>query len=124
MNAQLFAGMADLALVLHLAYIGWVIFGALLTRGRPRLAWVHVATLVYGILVEVSAWPCPLTLAENWFESRAGVEPYRGPFLLHYLDAIVYPNVPLTLLVACAVAVCLFNLGIYVRRFRRHASLG
>jgi len=31
---------------------------------------------------------------------RGGVSAYRGPFLLHYLDALVYPNIPSNLLVA------------------------
>lgn len=116
--------MADATLVVHLAFIGWVIFGALLTRGRPHLAWVHVATVIYGIIVETTSLVCPLALAENYFEARAGVSPYHGPFLLHYLDATVYPNVPAALLVLCAVTVCAFNLGIYSQRYRRHASLG
>ena len=109
-------------LVIHLVYIAWVIFGALLTRGRPRLAWLHVATLLYGTVVELLGLWCPLTVAENWLEARAGVVPYRGPFLLHYLDAIVYPTIPPNLLTAAAVFVCLVNLGIYAYRYRgRHS---
>jgi hypothetical protein len=65
-----------------------------------------------------------LTLLENYFETRAGVSPYGGPFLLHYLDATVYPNVPVALVVLCAVIFCAFNLGIYARRYQGHASLG
>lgn len=116
--------MADGVLAAHLAFISWVIFGAIFTRGRPWLAWVHLATIVYGIIAETMALVCPLTLAENWCEARAGVAPYHGPFLLHYLDAVVYPNIPPTFLVAGGVAVCVFNLALYARRYRRHASLG
>jgi Protein of Unknown function (DUF2784) len=123
MQRGIYLAMADAALILHLAFIGWVIFGALFTRGRPRLAWVHVATVIYGIIAETTPLICPLTLAENYFEARAAVLPYHGPFLLHYLDATVYPNVPATLLIVCAVIVCGFNLGVYVRRYQRHASL-
>ena len=119
---EAYLAMADSVLVLHLAFIGWVIFGALFTRGRPRLAWVHVASVIYGIIAETTPLVCPLTLAENYFEARAGISPYHGPFLLHYLDATVYPDVPLALLIACAVIVCAFNLGVYARRYRRHAS--
>ena len=63
--------MADAALILHLAFIGWVIFGALFTRGRPRFALVHVASVAYGIISETTPLVCPLTLAENYFEARA-----------------------------------------------------
>ncbi len=121
---KFYLAMADGVLFAHLTFVAWVIFGSLFTRRRPWLAWVHVATIVYGMIAETTALICPLTLAENWCEARAGVVPYNGPFLLHCLDAVVYPNVPATLLVVIAVAVCVFNLGIYARRFRKHASLG
>lgn len=108
---------------IHLGYITLVIFGALVTRGRPRLAWLHVATLLYGTVVEVLRLWCPLTVAENWLEARAGVVPYRGPFLLHYLDAIVYPVIPPNLLTVAAAFVFVVNLGIYARRYQRRHSL-
>jgi hypothetical protein len=35
------------------------------TSGRPRLAALHVATLVYGVIIEIFGFWCPLTaLAE------------------------------------------------------------
>src|SRR5438034_851512 len=43
--------------------------------------------LVYGIVSELGPWACPLTLAENYFEARAGIAPYQGPFLLHLRGA-------------------------------------
>jgi Protein of Unknown function (DUF2784) len=123
---QLAVALAAGTLAVHLAFIAWVVFGALVTRGRRWLAGLHVASLVYGILIEAGPWPCPLTLAENWFEAQAGVAPYRGPFLVHYLDAMVYPNVSPGLLVWAAVAVALLNGWIYLRRRRRRrrAQLG
>lgn len=124
MKSSLYLAMADAVLIVHLGFIAWVIFGAFLTRGRAWLAWIHVTAIVYGMVVETTALVCPLTLAENWCEARAGILPYHGPFLLHYLDAIVYPNVPVALLVAVAVSVCVLNLGIYARRFLKHASVG
>jgi hypothetical protein len=111
-------------LVIHLLWIAWVVFGALLTRHRPLLRTLHILSLVYGIFIEVVPWPpCPLTVLEVWLETRAGIEPYHEPFLLHYLDAVVYPDIPVLLLVTCAVVVCLFNLGVYVNRFRHRDGL-
>ena len=71
------------------------------------------------MVIEAGPWPCPLTLAENWFEVQAGRLPYQGPFLLHYLDALVYPNVPPVVLTWLAVAVFGYNAAIYWRRWRR-----
>ncbi|MFZ0639938.1 MAG: DUF2784 domain-containing protein [Candidatus Acidiferrales bacterium] len=123
MSRETYLILADAALIVHALYILWVVFGAIFTRRRPRLAAVHVATILWGIIAETTPAPCPLTLAENWCEARAGIAPYHGPFLLHCLDATVYPNVPVALLVTVAVVVCLFNLAIYVRRFHKRRSL-
>jgi Protein of Unknown function (DUF2784) len=83
MSRETYLILADAALIVHALYILWVVFGAIFTRGRPRLAAVHVATILWGIIAETTPAPCPLTLAENWCEARAGIAPYHGPFLLH-----------------------------------------
>jgi hypothetical protein len=115
-NAHVYAGVAALLLALHLLFIGWVIFGAFLTRSRPVLRTLHIASLFWGILIEVLPWTCPLTYIENWAEQRAGVEPYQGGFLLHYLDRLVYPSVSLALLTTAGVVVCVANLSFYARQ--------
>jgi len=116
--------LADAVLGLHLAFILWIIFGAVFTRRRPLLRWAHLASVVWGILIEVLPWTCPLTWAENWLKTKAGLAPYQNGFMLHYLDAVVYPDISPTLLISVGVAVCLFNLGIYVFRFRHRAVAG
>ncbi|MGA8343326.1 MAG: DUF2784 domain-containing protein, partial [Candidatus Sulfotelmatobacter sp.] len=72
----MYSVLASSVLGLHLLFIVWVIFGALVARSRALLRWVHITCLIWGILIEILPWPCPLTLLENWLESRAGVEPY------------------------------------------------
>jgi len=42
-----------IAVLLHALFILWVIFGALLTRSRPVLRWLHIGSLLWGILTEV-----------------------------------------------------------------------
>jgi len=106
----------DVVLAVHLVWILWVILGSLLTCHRALLRWFHIISLIYGIVIEVEPWPCPLTLAEQWLQGKAGITPYSESFLVHYLEAVVYPDVPQGLLVWCASTVCLFNLGIYARR--------
>ncbi|MGB7134511.1 MAG: DUF2784 family protein, partial [Acidobacteriaceae bacterium] len=48
--------LAALVLAIHLTWILFVIFGALVTRGRPWLTGFHLASLVWGIVVEVGPW--------------------------------------------------------------------
>jgi hypothetical protein len=57
-------------------------------------------------------------------EARAGIAPYQGGFLLHYLDVLVYPNIPPDLLTGFGVAVCVVNLGVYARRFQHREVVG
>ncbi len=117
MGVKVYHGMAVAVLTLHLLWILWVIGGALLTRRRRALRWLHIISLVYGVLIEALPWPpCPLTLLEAWLEARARVTPYHGSFLVHYLEATVYPDIPVSWLIAGAAVVCAFNLGVYAFR--------
>lgn len=111
--------MAVAVLGLHLLFILWVIFGAIVARRRPLLRWVHIICLLWGILIELFPWPCPLTQLENWLEARAGIAPYQGGFLLHYLDALVYPNISPLLLTLAGIVVCAANLAFYLFIFAR-----
>lgn len=118
-DGSIYAGLATAVLFLHGLFILWIVFGALLTRSRPILGRLHIASLIWGILTELLPWPCPLTLLENRLEARAGIEPYQGGFLLHYLDRLVYPNISASVLTVAGVLVCTFNLVLYVLQARR-----
>jgi hypothetical protein len=115
---------AIVVLGLHLAFIIWVTLGALATRHRPRCAALHVVSLVWALLVEIFPWTCPLTFAENWLEQQAGVAPFEGGFLLHYLDAFVYPNLPPAALEIAAILVLAVNAAIYWSRWSRDTRAG
>src|SRR5260370_17227120 len=88
-----YRAMAASVLLLHAVYIAWVIFGAFFTRGRPRLAALNVATLVYGVIIEIFGFWCPLTAVETWLEVLVGVSAYGGPFLLLSLAAVLSPHI-------------------------------
>ena len=113
---NVWSGLAVCVLFLHVLFILWVVFGALLTRSRPVLRWLHIASLVWGVLTELLPWPCPLTLLENWLEGKAGVMPYQSGFLLHYLDKLVYPDMSATVLTVAGLLICVQNLALYGRR--------
>src|ERR1700756_5165184 len=114
--SSLYSALATFVLFLHALFILWVVFGALVTRSRPVLRWLHIASLVWGILTELLPWPCPLTLLENWLEGKAGVTPYHGGFVLHYLDKLIYPDISPVALTIGGVVVCVLNLAIYGRQ--------
>ena len=115
--SSLYSSFATLVLFLHALFIVWVVFGAWVARSRPVLRWLHVCSLFWGIFTELLPWLCPLTLLENWLEARAGVQPYQGGFLLHYLDKLVYPDISATVLTVAGVIICALNLAFYGRQF-------
>jgi hypothetical protein len=83
---------ADLVVVVHLLFIGFVVGGAFLTWLWPRTAWAHVPAVIYGALVEFAGFTCPLTLLENDLRRRAGDAGYSGGFIDHYLVKVIYPS--------------------------------
>jgi hypothetical protein len=113
LSPGLYSDFAIAVLLLHALFILWVVFGILFTRSHPVLCWLHIASLIWGIFTELLPWPCPLTLLENWIEGKAGIEPYHGGFMLHYLDRLVYPDISAIVLTVTGAVVCVLNLALY-----------
>jgi hypothetical protein len=91
-NARVFYGLlADATVVVHLAFILFVIFGGLLALRWPRVAWLHVPAALWGAVVEFTGRICPLTPIENRFRLASGRPSYSSSFIEHYLVPIVYP---------------------------------
>ena len=63
---------ADAVLLFHLLFIVFVLFGGLLVWRWYRLIWLHVPAAVWGVLVELMHWPCPLTPLEQSLRQAAG----------------------------------------------------
>lgn len=121
---NVYSSLATSVLFVHALFIVWVVFGALFSRSRPLLRWLHIASLIWGLLTELLPWPCPLTLLENCLEQRAGVAPYQGGFLLHYMDKLVYPDISATALTVAGVIICAVNLALYGRKAWRIRNPG
>lgn len=82
---------AALVLVVHLAFIVFVMAGALLAWRRRWVLAVHLPAAAWGFWVEASGSMCPLTPAENYLRMRAGLAGYSGGFIEHYLLGAIYP---------------------------------
>jgi hypothetical protein len=83
--------LADLVLLLHLAFIGFVVLGGLLVLRRPRLAWLHLPAALWGAAIEFTGKTCPLTPLENTLRQLGGEPGYAGGFIAHYLTPLIYP---------------------------------
>jgi len=93
--------LADCVLIVHTAFIAFVIGGLLLTwiGGLARWRWVHgrvlrSAHLAAIGLVVVQAYlriPCPLTMWENHLREMAGQEGYPpGGFIAYWLHRAIF----------------------------------
>jgi len=85
-------GAADVVLVVHLAFVLFVVLGGLLVLRWPRVAWVHVPVALYGAAIEFIGFICPLTPLEVWLRRRGGEAGYSGGFVEHYITAALYPT--------------------------------
>jgi len=83
--------LADAVVLLHLAFIVFVVAGAALLFRWPRLVWLHLPALLWGAYAEFSGALCPLTPLENRLRALAGDAGYRGGFVEHYLIPLIYP---------------------------------
>jgi Protein of Unknown function (DUF2784) len=118
--------LADILVVLHLAFVIFVVLGGLLVLRAPCIAYLHLPAAAWGMVIEFTGWICPLTPLELWLREKAGGTGYQGGFIAHYILPVLYPS-GLTRNVQLALGACVFvvNLSIYLylgwRRTRRTA---
>jgi Protein of Unknown function (DUF2784) len=84
--------LAYLALIVHLAFVIFVLCGGLLVLRWRRIAWLHLPAVVWGAFVEFSGWICPLTPLENWSREQGGETAYPSDFITQYLLPVLYPG--------------------------------
>jgi uncharacterized membrane protein YoaK (UPF0700 family) len=121
---MLYPLLADAVLLFHLAFIVFVVLGALLVGRFPRLAWLHLPAVIWAVLSEITGRVCPLTPLENHLRRLSGDAGYGGGFVEHYLLPIIYPQeLSREIQLALGVAVLAVNVVAYAllrRRARRH----
>ncbi len=83
---------ADLIMLLHFAYIVFVMGGAFLVLHHRAWMWLHLPAVAWGVWIEFFAKTCPLTPLENVLRARAGQEGYAGGFINHYIGRAIYPE--------------------------------
>jgi len=83
--------LADLVLVVHLAFVVFVLYGGLLILKWRWIAWLHLPAAVWGAVVEFTGWICPLTPLEVWLRAQGGETSYSSDFIAQYLLPVLYP---------------------------------
>jgi hypothetical protein len=83
---------ADLIVVVHAAFVLFVVFGGLLAWRWRWFAAIHLVAAAWGAIVEFTGWICPLTPLENHFRELARETTYHDDFINHYVTAFLYPS--------------------------------
>ena len=105
---------ADALVLVHLAFILFVMLGGLLVWRWPRLCWLHLPAVAWGIVVEALHLMCPLTPWENQLRRAAGDAGYSGSFVEHYLLPVIYPaGLTPQIQLVLATVVVLVNASVY-----------
>lgn len=117
---MLFRWAADGVLLLHLAFILFVLLGAAIAVRWRWIPFVHLPAAIWGVLIELAGWVCPLTYLENDLRIQAGQAGYTNSFVEHYLLDIIYPSgFTRELQFELAAVVIVVNIAIYGWLFSR-----
>ena len=124
---------ADIILVVHLAWIIFMLYGfALTVRAFWRPAFwdrwlfrtIHLAGIVFVASLELLHKYCPLTIWENALRQHGhpGTQ-YPGYFILGYIERLIYPDVSPLVYLLPTYGIALFTLVMFVvkppAKFRR-----
>ncbi len=82
---------ADFVLLLHLAFVLFVIGGGLLLLKWRGMVWIHLPAVAWGAMVEFTGWVCPLTPLENDLRRLAGESATAADFISRSLPPLLYP---------------------------------
>ena len=112
-DPSLAALLAHAVLLLHVAVATFVVGGLIVVvvgnagpwrnrRNLRRLRWVNalwfrLAHLLAIAVIVAEAWlgvVCPLTTLEMWLRDQSGSDNYRGGFVDHWLQQLLYFHAP------------------------------
>ncbi len=112
--------LADVTVLVHALFVLFVVCGGLAVPRWPRLAWLHLPAVVWGVAIECAGGICPLTYLENHWRRMGGAAGYGGSFIQRYLEPLLYPlGLTLHSQMALGLAALLVNLAVYWYLWRR-----
>lgn len=108
---------ADLVVVIHLAWILFLILGALVGRYVVWVKWLHIGGLAFSVLLQVFSWYCPLTYLEVWLRARHDPSlSYTGSFIAYYAERLVYLELSRSAVLAGTLGVIVSSSWLYWRQ--------
>lgn len=115
--------LADLVVVVHLAFIVFVVAGGFIALRWPSVAWIHIPCFLWGAAIAIAGWICPLTPLENWLRRLQGGDGYPEGFVAHYIVPLVYPGaLTRTMQVVLGLTVLAINIVAYTLVWIRYSG--
>jgi hypothetical protein len=109
--------LADIVVIIHFLWILFLIFGAFPGVRNKAVKIFHISGLFFAFVIQKFGWYCPLTHLEVWL--RAKHDPslaYAGSFIIHYLEGLIYIEIPAQLIFSLTLLLIGFNAWFYLRR--------
>lgn len=117
---MIYGALADGVLLFHFAFIVFVVAGGALVLRWRWVAWLHAPSFLWGGVMELAGWICPLTPLELHLRALAGAGGYDVRFLEHYLLRLIYPgSLTRGMQIAIGIGVLALNALVYARLLRR-----
>ena len=120
---KIYAYLANVVIFVHLLWILFLISGAFWGVRHRAVKIVHILGLGYAFIVNLFDFYCPLTRLEIWLEykySPSGA--YTGSFIAHYMEKIIYIDLPDWAIFLLTAALCAFNAWIYLGKTIRQKT--
>ena len=115
--------MADIVVVMNLAFSMFVLLGGILAIWWRKVVWLHIPAAVWGALIEFAGWICPLTPLENRLRVKGGEAGYPGGFVEEYILPVIYPaGLTREIQIILGIFVITVNLVIYWKVFHKSFS--
>lgn len=115
--------LADMVVVAHFFYVGFVVvgFAAVLVGGPLRWGWVrhrplrvaHLAAIAFVGFEGVVGMACPLTVLEYQLRAQAGGVGYGGAFIARIAQRLLYYSFPPWVFTMAYLALTALAVGLY-----------
>lgn len=116
--------LADLIVILHAAYVGFVVLGfaaivigVVLRWNWVRNLWfraVHLVAIAVVAIKAIIGMVCPLTTLENWLRQKGGQARYPGDFVGYWAHQLIFFEGPPWVFTVCYVAFALLVVAVFV----------
>ncbi len=122
-----YKSLSDCVMLLHFLWIIFILFGFVIALKFHRVSYIHVAGLIFTLVLNLGGWYCPLTHLENYLYTLCNPQfSYGGSFITNNLQKLIYLELDEIYLRIGAIVWVGLNMGGYAlllrNKRRRHRA--